>query len=131
MTQPPNKKREGKRRVDFSIDPIESDLEAGRISVQMTPDPRRYDKIEIKGKPYYLDKFLKEAVSLEEMAQHMAGLPLYSFDPRIKNSPDYANSRLDALRKEKATGAYIAPNEKPFQQKELNTDRVRRDLTFI
>ena len=85
-------------RADF-ISEVESfDETTGVARMRMEPDPRRYDKVERNGETHYVDKYLRTAFTLEVMASGAwAGVPSYSFQPRIQSTLDYAEARQSAL----------------------------------
>lgn len=96
---------------------IDGDRELQTVRVRMTPAPRRYSLIEIGGKDFYFDKFLQEAISLDEFAKQAAGLPIYYMPPSIESSHDYASARVSPVQQEINTGVHTPPLEKAAAHK--------------
>jgi class 3 adenylate cyclase len=98
----------------------------------MQPDPRRYDKVEQDGKTLYVDKYLRTAFSLDVMAAGAwAGVPGYSFQPRIESTIDYAEARQSALASEMSSGEYAPPAENPREHHEIASGGNERGLGFL
>lgn len=122
-------------RMDFKVEVIQTD-EATRATVLcLIPDPRRYGKATIDGKPHYIDKYLRTAISEElmhQMCENQAkGLPLYSLSASIESAPDYAVSRKYALEDELQGGSYVPPAEKPVAHRALDVGAANKNLVFL
>src|SRR5690606_15554323 len=107
-------------RADF-ISEVESfDETTGVARMRMQPDPRRYDKVERDGETLYVDKYLRTAFTLDAMAAGAwAGVPSYSFQPRIRSTIDYAEARHSALAHEMSSGEYAPPSESPREHHDI------------
>jgi class 3 adenylate cyclase len=122
-----------RQRSDFKIEVLSFDEDTGLVQVALTPDPRRYEKIEINGKTEFLDKYLNCVMGqevLQSMADQMKGTPIYILDPKISNTQEYANARIDPLRAQLETGKYLAPNEQPYLHKPLLSEQ-EIPVTFV
>lgn len=119
-------------RADF-ISEVESfDETTGVARMRMEPDPRRYDKVERNGETHYVDKYLRTAFTLEVMAAGAwAGVPSYSFQPRIQSTLDYAEARQSALAKEMWSGEYVPPAESPCEHHQIASSGNERGLGFL
>ena len=119
-------------RADF-ISEVESfDETTGVARMRMQPDPRRYDKGERDGETLYVDKYLRTAFTLDVMvAGAWAGVPSYSFQPRIESAIDYAEARQSALTNEMSSGEYLPPTESPCHHHEIISRRNERGLGFL
>lgn len=122
-------------RMDFKMEVIQTD-EATRTAIFcLIPDPRRYEKSTIDGKPHYIDKYLRTAISEElmhQMCENQAkGLPFYSLSASIESAPDYAASRKAALEGELQGGSYVPPAEKPIAHRALDAGAANKSLVFL
>ena len=102
--------------------------------MRMTPDPRRYDRIEIEGVPHYLDKFLKVAIPLSAISaagHNNASIPTYVSPTVIRSAKDYAETRKEALTEELLGGAYVAPTERAMQHHDLRADTSSPGVSFV
>lgn len=117
-------------RFDFISETLGFDEETRRVKFRIEPDPRRYDRCEIGEKVFYRDKYLELLVSLEEMQEQIAGLPIYSLSPSIETAVGYARKRAVAIAEHFSGAEYAQPNEKntPYKELEINNSR---NLTFL
>ena len=118
-------------RMDLIHETISFDSNTGRLAGRMVPDPRRHVLIQ-RGEDgtWYLDKFLNEAVRLEDLAHSMSGLPIFSSGRTVSSAPEYAEERRSALEKEFETGEYLSPRESGRPHGILPTDE-ERDVSFV
>jgi class 3 adenylate cyclase len=122
-------------RLDFVSEEVEADDGSGRMLMRMTPDPRRYDRIEVHGVPHYLYRFLGVAIPASEISRmgsrEGATLPVYVSPTAIKSTEGYALSRRAALSEELADGAYVPPTETATPHHELRDDANVPGVSFI
>jgi hypothetical protein len=61
------------------------DEETRTVHVLIRPDPRRYKIAEVDGKQFYLDKYIRRLISVDDMndaiGRQMAGLPIFDLSP--------------------------------------------------
>lgn len=118
-------------RMDFIQEVVSSDPETGELEVRMLPDPRRHVQIERdEGGTWYLDKYLNEAVRLEDLIKGMGGLPIFASDRTVSSASEYADERRSALEQELETGVYIPPAQAGRPHGTLPPDE-ERDVSFI
>ena len=117
--------------MDFTMEVVSADDESHTLEMRMVPDPRRYDVVDREGKTYFLDKFLRTLVSLEDMAEQVAGLPMYYLQPSIDDSVAYAERRRVAVESELLTGEHSPPAEQAVPHRDLSADSDMRDLAFL
>ncbi len=119
-------------RADF-ISEVESfDETAGVARMRMTPDPRRYDRVERGGETLYVDKYLRSAFTLDVMvAGAWEGVPNYSLQPRIQSATVYAEARQSALSNEMSSGEYAPPAESPLKHHDIESGGNERGLGFL
>jgi class 3 adenylate cyclase len=131
--QASNQRRPG--RMDFTIEDVSTDDRTHTASFVMVPDSRRYKTIDKDGEKFYLDKYLKVLIPVEEMnrciVQQMANLPVYALSPTIKSAPEYAEGRRTAIASSLRTGQYIPPAEKAMQHKRFEDNPKPRDIAFL
>lgn len=119
-------------RADFISEVERFDETTGIARIRMQPDPRRYNKEERDGETLYVDKYLGTAFSLDVMATGaLAGVPSYSFEPRIGSTIDYAAARQAALENEMSSGEYAPPSESPRLHHEISSVGNERGLGFL
>lgn len=98
-------------RFDFEIETLQSGSDDRTARIRAKPSPRRYIEVEIDGVRYYRDKYLNTLISLEQMAQAMDGLPIYSLTPSIDSTPTYADRRMAIVESQINGGEYVPPEE--------------------
>jgi class 3 adenylate cyclase len=118
-------------RMDFTMEVIRTDDATRTVTVLISPDPRRYDKVSHEGKEWYRDKYLRMLISLDEMAQQMRGLPIYQISPSIELALDYAVERKFALDHELTTGEYSPPRQAAMSHRQLESDPTSRCVAFL
>jgi class 3 adenylate cyclase len=122
-------------RMDFVMEKRSFDLTTNTFQVALTPDPRRYTRVEDGENSGYLDKYLRmlipDGVMMKECAEQMRGLPIYSLSPSIKSAPEYATSRNEALRSELQTGSYVKPTEPAIPHQPLEAGAATKWLAFL
>lgn len=121
---------EKKGRFDFEIEKVDLIKEDGTFHMRIRPHRKRYSTVEKDGKSYYLDKYLKLLVPIEEMVNQMAGLPIFRLAPSIESTPDYANDRLQHVTNELQGGTHQPPTERASQHQDLSGEDIR-DLAFL
>lgn len=133
MEMNPNKKSELiPLRADFIQKVISFDKETHIAQFSMTPDPRRYDKIERDGEMLYVDKYLKTAFTLDALlGGFQPGIPSYALSSSINSTVEYAAERLSALEHEIDGGDYVPPKQKALAHYYLTPGNVKRDLGFL
>jgi class 3 adenylate cyclase len=120
-----------KGRFDFVIERATGDDDDERIvRIAIRPDPRRYSEVKQDGTTYFLDKYLKVLVPLDEMHKEMAGLPIFRLSPTIQSSRDYANSRREHVTNELQGGNHTPPQERASPHQDLTASELR-DLAFL
>lgn len=85
-----------KGRMDFKIKIISSDDKTGEHTLELVPDPDRYEWKEIGGKRYLYDKLDNTCISeqiLIESFKKVKGLPIYCQPQEIPNAIAYIESR--------------------------------------
>ena len=98
----------------------------------LEPDPRRYDKGEDQGGTYYVDKFLKVKVYLDELLSGFGpGVPMYAMGPSVKSATEYVEARSSSLDEELEVGEYRPPSESAKPQSDLSADEEGKDFGFI
>jgi class 3 adenylate cyclase len=120
-----------KGRFDFKIEVVDADEETHIVQVKVEPDPRRYDRVDNDGQPYFLDRYLRVLVSFDEMAAQMAGLPIFASPRTIESAEEYAATRREAVESELLTGAYSPPTEQAKPHETLAHDSPERDMAFL
>jgi len=122
-------------RMDFTIEKIRTDDRTREASFVIVPDARRYTMIERDGEKFYLDKYLKHLIPIEEMNNSIArqwhGLPVYALSPTIKSAPEYAAGRRPAIVSDFRTGNYSPPAEQALQHKRFEDNPGSRDIAFL
>ncbi|PNW97366.1 MULTISPECIES: adenylate/guanylate cyclase domain-containing protein [Burkholderia] len=98
-------------RFDFEIETLQASSDDRTARIRAKPSPRRYIEVEIDGARYYRDKYLNTLISLEQMAQAMEGLPIYSLTPSIDSTPTYADRRMAIVENQLNGGEYVPPEE--------------------
>lgn len=90
-------------RMDFVTKKVECvDKEKGIYRFCFEPHPDRYEKGELSGKKGYFDKFDRTFYPeeiLEKAANSLIGQNMHYSPPKIKNSHNYAISRIDSIKK--------------------------------
>ncbi len=87
-------------RMDFEFEVLDVDEDAGKISVCMRPDPRRYEWQEIDGQKYLYDKLdetLFPIQILEDAAQRLEGGPINFQPAMIEDADEYLQSRKSSV----------------------------------
>jgi class 3 adenylate cyclase len=74
---------------------------------------------------------LERDADVGKCAEQMAGLPIYKLTPSIKNAPEYAASRREALTSELSGGEYIAPAERAAPHQSLEIGPSAKSLVFL
>lgn len=114
---------------------VRADDETRTLLVCIAPDPRRYDLCERDGERFYIDKFLRVRINYEDMLKsmrdHMSGKPIYHLAPNIESTPEYAASRLEAVRNELQTGKHLPPAEKAAQHTDFYANANARPIAFL
>jgi len=119
-------------RADFVSEVIETNEETRRVTMRFLPDPRRYTEIEKNGQTLYVDKYLKTAFALKDMADaFVPDLPCYALSSAIDSTEDYADQRLDALESERISGSYVPPKETPLPHSNLLNNQKSRQVGFL
>ena len=113
-------------RMDFTTEVVRADDDARTVHVTIIPDARRYEIVERDGEKFYLDKYLRHIVSVEEMnssiARQMPGLPVFALSPTIKSTAEYAAKRRAALVSDVSTGQYTPPVERAVPHRRFEED---------
>ena len=122
------------QRMDLIAEAVGEPRADGTVTMRLTPDPRRYDRIEENGETLYVDRYTRIAVSLRTMVEGFArraeNLPSFYLPPRIGNTLDYAAERLVAVSHEMATGEHVAPAQTPLAHRPLDLPD-ERPVTFV
>lgn len=122
-------------RMDFTIEVIRADDDARTVHFAIEPDARRYQIIERDGEKFYLDKYLRHIISVEEvnssMVQQMSGLPIFALSPTVKSAPEYAAKRRAALLSDVSTGEYTPPTEPAVPHRRFEDDTKSREVAFL
>lgn len=122
-------------RFDFEIEEVRSEERGHAVTLVLRPDRRRYDKVIIKGQPYYRDRFLGHVVPEAEvirMAQQQAeDAPMYSNPVALKSALGYAEGRKSDLQAELEGGQYKAPLETAAAQRNFSALPIPISLSFI
>jgi len=122
-------------RMDFTMEVIRADDDTHTVQVVIVPDARRYEIVERNGEKFYLDKYLRHIVSVEEMnssmARQMPGLPIFALSPTIKSAPEYAAKRRAALMSDVSTGDYTPPAERAIPHRRFEDDSTSREVAFL
>lgn len=119
-------------RFDFHIEVLSSDRETGRFSVQLIPNPKRYEKSVLEGESVYLDRYLRivipERMFLESFSEQ---LPIYHLEPRIESTSEYSVERRDAISRELQGQPYSAPSSAPASHRTLAPEQPEINLAFL
>jgi class 3 adenylate cyclase len=119
-------------RMDFTMEVVGKDDETGITHVTIVPDRRRYDEpIQRDGKIFYLDKYLRFLIPIEEMARQMGGLPIFALSPTIESTPEYATRRRPEIASDLRTEQYTPPAERAIPHKSFEDDPRPRDTVFL
>jgi class 3 adenylate cyclase len=118
-------------RMDFLSETVPEGDDPRRLTIRMTPDPRRYVAVTVDGKTWYRDKYFHHHVSLDDFVKAMSGIPVYYLASSIDSAPQYAIARKEALDRELATGEYSAPPEKAAPHHPLESDLRTRAVSFL
>lgn len=120
MNKSDKKRKTRVGRMDFISKLISFDDKTGEIEVELQPDPRRYDKIEVKGKVAYKDKFTSDVISLSGITLAPGTeRPIFYAPPKSRDPCSYLTERKEL--KEHWDDKYIlhdakAPLLKALQQ---------------
>lgn len=122
-------------RMDFTMEVIRTDDDACAAYMAIVPDARRYEVVEHEGEKFYLDKYLRHIISVEEMnssiARQMPGLPIYTLAPTIKSTTEYAAKRRATLMSDVSTGEYTPPVERAVPHRRFEEDSTSREVAFL
>lgn len=113
-------------RLDLIQEVISADEETHTVRMRVTPNPRRYQRIEREGGTWYRDRYFDHIFRLEDFANGLEGVPIFASNRTIESASDYAGERLVAVGQEFQTGEYSAPTQSarphtPFA--DLTSDR--------
>jgi class 3 adenylate cyclase len=117
--------------MDFTMEVLHTDDAKHTVTVLLSPDLRRYDKVLHEGKEWYRDKYLRMLVSLDEMAAQMHALPIYQISPSIDSTASYAVERKLALDHELTTGEYNPPVQSAMPHRQLESNPAVRSVSFL
>lgn len=120
------------RRMDFKIKVIDK-VDGGDnviYSVELTPDPGRYELRIIDGKQGYWDKFDEIFIPLDvlkESAPQIEGLPIFYSPPKIKTIEDYTQNRIKEMKNyfEKEADSYEFKDKSEEFLESLIKDKLR------
>lgn len=122
-------------RMDFTIETVSADDRTRVVHFAMVPDARRYERVERNGEKFYLDKYLKHLIPVNEMnrsmVRQMPGLPLFALSPTIESAPEYAAGRRPAIAESLRTGRYIPPAEQALPHKRFEDNPRARNIAFL
>ncbi|WP_082730632.1 MULTISPECIES: adenylate/guanylate cyclase domain-containing protein [Sphingomonas] len=108
------------------------DEESRTVKFSLVPDPRRYDRVEMEGGTWYLDRYFQTLIRLEDFAgPKMNGLPVYRSDRTVDSALEYAGRRRDAIAVELQTGEHQPPKEAPRAHGTLTADDSEREMAFL
>lgn len=132
QARPKIKRAAARCRMDFLQEVISYDRETGRMEARMLPDPRRHVQIERNNEDgtWFLDRYLNEAVRLEDLAESFDGLPIYGSGRTVSSASEYAKERRSALERELETGDYTPPRQSGRPHSMLLAEE-ERDVSFI
>lgn len=122
-------------RMDFKTEILSLNEENHVVTMRMTPEPRRYDRVEKDDQTFFLDRYLGYLISEEDMnramKEQMSGLPLYALSPTIDSAPNYAASRRLVIGSELNGEPYTPPSEQAIQHREIDPQTNRKWLAFV
>lgn len=125
------RRAEERFRLDLTQEIAKIDEESGMVWMVLTPDPRRYDKIErAEEGQWYLDKYFNTVFNLNDFVQSAKGLPIYASERTVESADEYASQRKSAVLSELESGEYVPPPQlaRPHEALELLNER---DIAFI
>jgi class 3 adenylate cyclase len=129
-TTPPRRAEE-RFRLDLTREIGKVDEERGLVWMVLTPDPRRYIKIEREEEgQWFLDKYFNTVFNLNDFVHSAKGLPIYASGRTVESADEYASERKTAVLSELETGEYVAPVQpaRPHEPLELPDER---DIAFL
>lgn len=122
-------------RMDLAVEVVSVDEATRMVHFRVLPDPRRYIRTERDGETYYLDRYLKYAISERAMrdmcANQTVAMPLHHLPSSVSSASDYAAARRAALNKELKGSEYIAPAEAAAQHRQLEETGPDKQLVFL
>lgn len=122
-------------RMDFTVRIIRADDVSRTVEVELNPDERRYTKITKDEEVFYLDKYLKTLVSLEEkksaMMNQMQQLPIFGSPREVDSVPKYAAKRRSAVVGELASGQYVTPEENASTHRDFQSQSEIREISCV
>jgi class 3 adenylate cyclase len=122
-------------RMDFTVEVVRADDRTRTAYLSIVPDARRYSLITHEGKKFYLDKYLRNLISIDEMNDHLAkqmhNLPVFALSPTIRSTPEYAASRRPVIASDLRTGEYTPPTEQALRHKRFEDDPQSRNIAFL
>src|SRR4051794_16037376 len=84
-------------RFDMIQEVVSVDEETRTITFAMSPDPRRYERVDEGDRHGWFDRydylFFSDEV-MRQFAEQMAGTPVYDQRPEIEDSVEYVESRM-------------------------------------
>jgi class 3 adenylate cyclase len=87
-------------RMDFSVEILETNEATREIRFALRPDPRRYEWVEQGGERMLLDRlddqFIPERV-LKQMAENVAGIPMFFAPPKLDDALAYVDARRSTI----------------------------------
>ncbi len=126
------RRAEMRMRLDLVQEVHSFDEETRIARLVVKPDPRRYERVEMEGGTWYMDRYFRTLFRLEDFAEtSMAGLPVFSSDSTIDSTPEYAVRRKEAISTELQTGQYQPPSERARAHEPLTTSDIEREMAFL
>ncbi len=87
-------------RMDFSVEILDANEATREIRFALRPDPRRYEWIEQNGERMLLDRFDDQFIPervLAQMAENVAGIPMFFAPPKLDDAVAYVDARRSAI----------------------------------
>ncbi|KZL28391.1 adenylate/guanylate cyclase domain-containing protein [Pseudovibrio sp. Ad37] len=121
-------------RMDFNSKLL-GETGDGTLLLHIELDERRYDEYMEDGKKHYRDKFLNvvfsEDLISESISSQLSGMPVGLLSSSIGSSESYSKQRKMALTSELNGAAYIQPEQKAIEHREIDIPNQSAWLSIV
>ncbi|HQV03039.1 MULTISPECIES: adenylate/guanylate cyclase domain-containing protein [unclassified Novosphingobium] len=118
-------------RLDLTREVVAIDDESGLVRMVLTPDPRRYQKIDREEEGnWFLDKYFQTVFNLNDFVSGASGLPVFASERTVDSIEEYASERQAAVASELRDGAYIRPRQSGREHRELELEE-EKNVAFV
>lgn len=125
----PPLRSEGRGRLDLIIEEVKTS--EGQVEFQVTPDPRRYERVKADGEVCYIDRFTRVMLPIRLFQDAISTLPFYDLRPRIASTIDYAQERASAVEDELAGESLRSPSVEPARHREMQGRTTITSTPFL